>query len=1040
MVGVTRKQQQQQQDSQQTFTVNRAEALAEIRADYDQNYFVSGAGAMKAYAPDCLFADPFTGFRGVQRFKKNVSNLGSLILDKKLDIYSWEEGEDSLKTKWRFSAVLDLPWKPLLAAGGSTTHVFDKETGLVVKHLEDWDADPGKVLRRLLRPAAKVPGTRWEAGMQALHDGDALGVWQALSPGVLRVTLVVAPLLLVVHLARGEGLPGLGGALLEDGCYLALVAAGVTELVKVVKHGDDIITVALKVLTQPDPHSKAEFTNLAAELWRQGLIREPGAGAVRLPPDRPARDDTKVKLVAPKDVPKRKKGGTLASRQALLHSLVHIENWAVDLAWDIIARFGQDPSYRLPRAFFDDFVTVAEDECRHFQLLEKRLEQTGSHYGALPAHDGLWESARETAGSLAARLAVEHCTHEARGLDVLPQTIHRFRSNGDEPSAALLEEVIYAEEISHCAAGVRWLRHLHAVALGMAAGQEAVGAGQGTAAPAAAAPAAAAAAAGDLSTAEPDPDPAAQHWEVEQRQQQPVQNGGCSAVQAVVAQLALTTARPEVQPAVFCACGTSQGGAGVCEDCSSDPADVADVVGRSPPAGVGSAMPQWAAEAASYPTVEAWFHALIRRHFRGPLKPPFNEQARAKAGFGPEWYLPLAQLPESGTAALPGVAAQATGGGAAAGVALQAGGGNGSFSQAAPLGDGEGVKGDGSGSPSGTTAAPTAAAPGHLPSVASLVWAPFQHTDSSPFQPWGQLPLPNSHNPMPAQQQQQQQPQQQQQVGIPSPASSQRPGRHFAQQAPVHVQQPLGPPPPRRNRSARVASAAAPVAPAAVAPPPPEGDPIENALKVANQFISLASLIAPQVAAPEPPAQGSPHAPGGAGAEGPPTQQAEQQQQQERQQLERQQMVRQLELVALLQREVLGKLRQEAQADMQLKQRLEAAGLWGGLCQATTAPGFVPTALQTQQGPTQPQPLPAHLAQAAPPQLPRAQPLQLPPRLEPPSLPAGLAAASEPLGAAVDLQRVALLLELAPLLANSSAALAGGAAPPPAFPRERRGS
>ncbi len=41
-------------------------------------------------------------------------------------------------------------------------------------------------------------------------------------------------------------------------------------------------------------------------------------------------------------------------------------------------------------------MQVAEDECRHFQLLEKRLEQTGSHYGALPAHDGLWESARET--------------------------------------------------------------------------------------------------------------------------------------------------------------------------------------------------------------------------------------------------------------------------------------------------------------------------------------------------------------------------------------------------------------------------------------------------------------------------------------------------------------------------------------------------------------------------------------------------------------------------------------------------------------------
>jgi hypothetical protein len=39
---------------------------------------------------------------------------------------------------------------------------------------------------------------------------------------------------------------------------------------------------------------------------------------------------------------------------------------------------------------------VAEDECRHFQLLERRLEETGSSYGALPAHDGLWESAWET--------------------------------------------------------------------------------------------------------------------------------------------------------------------------------------------------------------------------------------------------------------------------------------------------------------------------------------------------------------------------------------------------------------------------------------------------------------------------------------------------------------------------------------------------------------------------------------------------------------------------------------------------------------------
>jgi uncharacterized ferritin-like protein (DUF455 family) len=79
-------------------------------------------------------------------------------------------------------------------------------------------------------------------------------------------------------------------------------------------------------------------------------------------------------------------------------------------------------------------------------------------------HDGLWESAARTSHSLPARLAVEHCVHEARGCDILPQTVSRFRAGGDEASASLLWDTIYQEEITHCAAGVRWLRHLHAAA------------------------------------------------------------------------------------------------------------------------------------------------------------------------------------------------------------------------------------------------------------------------------------------------------------------------------------------------------------------------------------------------------------------------------------------------------------------------------------------------------------------------------------------------------------------------------------------------
>ena len=61
--------------------------------------------------------------------------------------------------------------------------------------------------------------------------------------------------------------------------------------------------------------------------------------------------------------------------QMILHSLTHIESVAVDLAWDAIARFGiAGRGYQLPRAFFDDFVGVAEDEARHFRLLAERLK------------------------------------------------------------------------------------------------------------------------------------------------------------------------------------------------------------------------------------------------------------------------------------------------------------------------------------------------------------------------------------------------------------------------------------------------------------------------------------------------------------------------------------------------------------------------------------------------------------------------------------------------------------------------------------------
>jgi uncharacterized ferritin-like protein (DUF455 family) len=155
-------------------------------------------------------------------------------------------------------------------------------------------------------------------------------------------------------------------------------------------------------------------------------------------------------------MPKRRAFGSQAGRIALLHALAHIELNAIDLGWDIIARFsGED----LSRAFFDDWVGVATEEAAHFALLADRLGDFGVCYGDLPAHDGLWGAAAATADDLLARLAVVPLVLEARGLDVTPEMVARLERVGDRPSAEILRR-IYRDEIGHVAIGLRWFDRL----------------------------------------------------------------------------------------------------------------------------------------------------------------------------------------------------------------------------------------------------------------------------------------------------------------------------------------------------------------------------------------------------------------------------------------------------------------------------------------------------------------------------------------------------------------------------------------------------
>jgi uncharacterized ferritin-like protein (DUF455 family) len=137
----------------------------------------------------------------------------------------------------------------------------------------------------------------------------------------------------------------------------------------------------------------------------------------------------------------------------MLHALAHIEHVAIDLAFDLVGRFGS----AFPRAFADRWIAVGAEEAMHFALLERRLNAHGARYGDLPAHDGLWEAAADTAGDPLARLAIVPMVLEARGLDVTPSLIGRFEAAGDLRSAAVLRRIA-EDEVGHVAAGVDWFR------------------------------------------------------------------------------------------------------------------------------------------------------------------------------------------------------------------------------------------------------------------------------------------------------------------------------------------------------------------------------------------------------------------------------------------------------------------------------------------------------------------------------------------------------------------------------------------------------
>ncbi|MCP4429793.1 MAG: ferritin-like domain-containing protein [Gammaproteobacteria bacterium] len=200
-------------------------------------------------------------------------------------------------------------------------------------------------------------------------------------------------------------------------------------------------------LLEKHPGEKCSAVNRLIDDWDNGIL-ERKCDTEILPMDDPGRPD-QPELVDPRNL-QRRSTSTEKGRVFLLHAIAHIEFCAINIALDAVYRFRD-----MPDQFISDWLRVADEETKHFYLLDNCLRQRDSYYGEFAAHGGLWDMVCKTRHDVMHRMALIPRVMEARGLDVTPGMMNRFDQVGDQQVVDILH-VIYEEEIGHVAAGSYW--------------------------------------------------------------------------------------------------------------------------------------------------------------------------------------------------------------------------------------------------------------------------------------------------------------------------------------------------------------------------------------------------------------------------------------------------------------------------------------------------------------------------------------------------------------------------------------------------------
>lgn len=161
-----------------------------------------------------------------------------------------------------------------------------------------------------------------------------------------------------------------------------------------------------------------------------------------------------LNIVLPKNAKHRKYVNTKEGKISLLHTVAHIEYSAIDLALDAALRY-----QNMPKKFYEDWLEVANDEVRHFLMLEKLLIEAGSYFGELEVHTNLFEAMKLTP-DLLSRMAVVPRFLEANGLEQNPKIMDKLNSNADTFNKKILAvlKTILKEEVDHVLKGDRWFK------------------------------------------------------------------------------------------------------------------------------------------------------------------------------------------------------------------------------------------------------------------------------------------------------------------------------------------------------------------------------------------------------------------------------------------------------------------------------------------------------------------------------------------------------------------------------------------------------